>query len=130
MAENKNLTPEQQAKLEAEHKMYVASFGEAMRSIEAEYKRRKVVGKAYNELVRRGMWDPEYISRMYVLIVGKLSPLSARLRNYILGVGSLAHKIYDEAAKRKNDLPEAPLGLNNDGEPVYEIDKKPKRKKK
>ena len=102
MAENKDLTPEQQAKLEAEHKMYVASFGEAMRSIEAEYKRRKVVGKAYNELVRRGMWDPEYISRMYVLIVGKLSPLSARLRNYILGVGSLAHKIYDEAAKRND----------------------------
>lgn len=97
---------EEKPKRTPEQVRYVASFGEAMRAIEAEYKKKKVYGKAYLELQRRGMWHEEYISHMYVLICGKLSPLSARLRNYILMVGALAHKIYDAATeadnKRKN----------------------------
>lgn len=82
-----------------EQERYVASFKEAMRAIDTEYKKKGVYGKAYLELVRRGMWHEEYIAHMYVLICGKLSPLSARLRNYILMVGALAHKIHDKAVE-------------------------------
>ena len=94
MEQNKQgLTEEQQA--------YIDSFGEAMRAMEAEYKRLGRYDKAYLELKRMGAWDKEYISRAYVLVVGKLSPLSARLRSYITGIGALAHRIYDESFKLK-----------------------------
>jgi len=82
-----------------EQERYIASFAEAMRAIEAEYKRKGVVGKAYRELKRKGMWTAEYIAPAYILVVGKLSPLSARLREYILAVGALAHQIYDKATE-------------------------------
>jgi len=94
MEEGRKLTPEQE--------MYRDSFAEAMRRIEAEYKRRKVYGKAYLELRRRGMWSPEYISIAYVAVVGKLSPLSKRLRDYIVAVGALAKQIYDKATEAEN----------------------------
>ncbi len=89
-----------------EQKRYVESFAEAMRAIEAEYKKRGVEGKAYAELKRKGMWEPEYIAASYVLIAGKLSPLSKRLRDYITTVGALAHQIFEKAtevAKRNED---------------------------
>lgn len=82
-----------------EQKRYVASFAEAMRAIEAEYKRQGKYGKAYLELRRKGMWTAEYIAPAYVLIVGKLSPLSKRLRDYILLIGALAHQLYDKATE-------------------------------
>ena len=78
---------------------YIASFAEALRSIEAEYKKQGKYGKAYLELKRKGMWTAEYIAPAYVLICGKLSPLSKRLRDYILLIGALAHQIYDKATE-------------------------------
>lgn len=86
-----------------ESQRYIASFAEAMRAIEAKYKKEKIASRAFLELARRGMWNPDYISRAYVLVVGKLSPLSRRLREYILAVGELAHQIYDKAAELEKE---------------------------
>lgn len=91
MSEERKLTPEQER--------YRASFAEAMRALEAEYKRQGTEGKAYRELKRKGMWDPDFITMSYVVVVGKLSPLSKRLRDYILYIGELAHQIYDKATE-------------------------------
>lgn len=84
---------------EEEQKRYIAAFAEALRAIEAEYKKQGKYGKAYLELKRKGMWVAEYIAPAYILVVGKLSPLSKRLRDYILVVGELAHQIYEKSVE-------------------------------
>jgi hypothetical protein len=91
---------------EEEQKRYIASFAEALRAIEAEYKKQGRYGKAYLELKRKGMWVAEYIAPAYILVVGKLSPLSKRLRDYILAVGELAHQIYDKSTEIENSKDE------------------------
>ncbi len=95
--EKKGMLPEQER--------YVASFAEAMRAIEAEYKKEGVSGKAYQELKRKGMWDPHYIAMSFVLISGKLSPLSKRLRDYITTIGALANMIFEKSNElsKKNE---------------------------
>ena len=88
---------EQEQKRLPEQQRYVDSFAEAMRSVEAEMKRRNRYNKAYLELQRMGAWDAEWMSHSFVLVVGKLSPLSSRLRGFILQIGGLAKEIYDRA---------------------------------
>ena len=88
MAEGtRRLTPEQAR--------YIASFGAAMMSVERAQRASKKYAKEYKELVRMRMWDADYLAHAYVLVVGKLSPLSSRLRSYILALGYLARQIFD-----------------------------------
>lgn len=98
---------EEKQKFTLQQERYVASFAEAMRAIEAEYKKQGAYGKAYQELKRKGMWEPQYIATSYVLIAGKFSPLSKRLRDYITTIGALAKQIFDKATeiaeKAEND---------------------------
>jgi len=101
---------EKKAKAEREYREYVESFAEAMKEVEDGYKRQKKYGLCYKELKRNGWWEAEFISGQYVLIVGKMSNLSARLRDYITKLGALAYRkhLAKHPKEKKGDTDDAP----------------------
>ena len=92
MEKNKDIT---KLTLNDEQQAYIDSFAQAMKEVEAEYRRRRVVSKTVTALKREGKWNAEYLSLAFVEIVAKKSPLSHIQREYILSLGALARSIYD-----------------------------------
>lgn len=82
------------------------AFAKAMRVIDREMvnatRQMQISGQSmarspYHRLKDMGAWRPEWIATQYCLIGGKLCGLSSDLREYIIYVGVLAKKYFDEA---------------------------------
>ena len=105
-------------KRKKDYEEYVGSFAEAMKEVEAEYKRKKRFGPCYKELKREGMWTPEVIANHYVLVAGKMSPLSRRLREYITQLGALAYRKHKakhpDGEKKQGDTESVPHNNQKD----------------
>ena len=86
---------------------YVASFEQAMKEVEAEYRRQHLKSKIVTALKREGKWNAEYLSAEFINIVGRVSKLSATQRDYITSLGALAKSIYDRSHQPEN--PEKPV---------------------